>query len=101
MQLLRCLSVNAVKVRLPFHPFLLQTDDGEQEIFIDAVQSTGLDTAAYKAARGYSVEFGDTNGMGAVFDKYNLDAIAIPSEVATTPAAIVGWPIVSLLLFAY
>lgn len=34
--------------------------------------------------------------MQAVFDQYDLDVLAIPSEGrATTVAAITGWPIVS------
>ncbi len=42
---------------------------------------------------------GATNGIDAVLDQYGLDALVLPSEgYATAPAAIVGYPIVTVPL---
>lgn len=72
-----------------------------QEIFVRAVQTTGIDSKVYKAALKADQEIGGKRGLQYVFDHYKLDALAIPSEVSTTPAAIVGWPIATVPIGYY
>ncbi|KAL8280372.1 hypothetical protein RQP46_007289 [Phenoliferia psychrophenolica] len=75
--------------------------DGEccQETLVRAVQTTGKDTDFYKAARAADLDIGRTRGIDAVLKKYNLDALVLPSEgYATAPAAIAGYPIVTVPL---
>ena len=69
------------------------------EVFIDAVQSTPLTSQIYIDARAANLRLGATDGLEAVFDRFNLTVVAIPSSVASSIAAIVGWPIVRLSPF--
>lgn len=82
----------------------IEMPEGEccQEILITSVQTTGYDSLTYQQALAADKWLGDTNGLGAAFDAYGLDAIAIPAEgFATTPAAIVGWPIATVPIGYY
>ncbi|KAK4705108.1 amidase, partial [Phenoliferia sp. Uapishka_3] len=70
-----------------------------QQTLMRAVQTTGKDTQAYADARFADLDIGRTRGIDAVLKKYNLDALVLPSEgFATAPAAIAGYPIVTVPL---
>ena len=56
-----------------------------------SLETRGFDTAIYKDSLANDTRIGSTEGIDAVLEKYNLDALVLPSEgYATTPAAIVG-----------
>lgn len=62
------------------------------------MQSLPLTSQTYLDARAANLRLGATDGLEAVFNQFNLTVVAIPSSVASSIAAIVGWPIVRLLL---
>jgi amidase len=60
-------------------------------VFIASVQTTGIDTEEYQMALAENIRIGGKDGIDAVLNKYNLDALVVPSEgMATTPPALAG-----------
>jgi len=52
--------------------------------------TSGKDSAEYLLARANTFRLGATEGIDAVLDKYQLDALLLPAEDgATEPAAVV------------
>lgn len=68
------------------------------EQFMFAVQKLGTSSKMYRDLRDENKDLTD-RGLSAVFDEYQLDALVIPTEAkgSRTPAAIAGWPMVSLV----
>ncbi|KAL7414392.1 amidase signature domain-containing protein [Mrakia frigida] len=78
MLLSRCLKESAVR----------------RETNILSVMTMGKSSAEYLQARATTFRLGATEGIDAVLDKYQLDALLLPAEDgATGPAAVVGYPI--------
>jgi amidase len=84
-----------------------------QELFEQAQAKGGLDSAEYKAARAESLRLAGAEGIDAVVDKYQLDAIVAPTVGAawttdlvngdhilgggaSTSAAVAGYPHVTV-----
>lgn len=68
-------------------PFIL----GPQETNILSVMTMGKSSAEYLQARATTFRLGATEGIDAVLDKYQLDALLLPAEDgATGPAAVVS-----------
>lgn len=66
---------------------------------IDALQTRGTSDKIYQDAQAENKDLSDIRGLSAVFDKYKLDALVIPTMAnASLPAAIAGWPMVSPLI---
>jgi amidase len=58
---------------------------------VASVETTGVDTDLYRDSLANDTRLGSTQGIDAVLQQYNLDALVLPSEgLSTTPAAIVG-----------
>ncbi|KAH7928864.1 amidase signature enzyme [Leucogyrophana mollusca] len=68
----------------------------DQSQFITSEKMTVDD--AYYAALADDLDLGRTRGIDATLKKYNLDAIILPTEWASTPPAIAGYPIVAVPL---
>ncbi|KAG9124190.1 hypothetical protein FRC07_012490 [Ceratobasidium sp. 392] len=70
----------------------------DQSIFIDSQNTTGYDSKYYAALRA-DYELGRTRGIDAALKAHSLDALLLPSNGWTTsPAAIAGYPIVTVPL---
>ncbi|KAJ7888711.1 amidase signature enzyme [Mycena leptocephala] len=70
----------------------------DQSEFVQAEATNGFD-AEYFATLARNYDIGSTRGIDFVLKKFNLDAIVLPSHgFTTTPAAIVGYPIVTVPL---
>ncbi|KAJ7718054.1 amidase signature enzyme [Mycena metata] len=70
----------------------------DQSEFVQAEATNGFD-AEYIATLARNYDIGSTRGIDFVLKKFNLDAIVLPSHgFTTTPAAIVGYPIVTVPL---
>jgi amidase len=58
---------------------------------VASVQTTGVDTDEYQMALAENIRIGGKDGIDAVLNKYNLDALVVPSEgMSTTPPALAG-----------
>ncbi|KAH8097013.1 amidase signature enzyme [Cristinia sonorae] len=68
----------------------------DQSTFI-ASQNTTRDQAYFDALAA-DKDLGQTRGIDATLKKFRLDAILLPSNVASGPAAIAGYPIVTVPL---
>ncbi|EIN14649.1 amidase signature enzyme [Punctularia strigosozonata HHB-11173 SS5] len=71
-----------------------------QSTLIEAEATTGMNTA-YFAALAADKDLGATRGIDAALKQFNLDALVLPASVSTTPAAIAGYPIVTVPLGFY
>ncbi|KAJ7906225.1 amidase signature enzyme [Mycena leptocephala] len=70
----------------------------DQSEFVQAEATNGFD-AEYFATLARNYDIGSTRGIDFVLKKFNLDAIVLPSQgFTTTPAAVVGYPIVTVPL---
>ncbi|KAJ6522781.1 amidase signature enzyme [Mycena vulgaris] len=70
----------------------------DQAEFVRAEATNGFD-AEYFATLARNYDIGSTRGIDFVLKKFNLDAIVLPSHgFTTTPAAVVGYPIVTVPL---
>ncbi|KAJ7080950.1 amidase signature enzyme [Mycena belliarum] len=70
----------------------------DQSELIRSEATTGFD-ATYFAALAADHDLGSTRGIDFVLEKFKLDALVLPaSGFTTTPAAIVGYPIVTVPL---
>jgi amidase len=69
-----------------------------QEYFEAAAQTSGnLSDPAYLAARAQCLQLSRTDGIDAALERDQLDAIVAPSySLASTPAAVAGYPSLSL-----
>ncbi|KAJ4475830.1 amidase signature enzyme [Lentinula lateritia] len=68
-----------------------------QGILIDSEATNGRDEA-YGKALARSLELGATRGIDAALKEYKLDALVLPARNTTTPAAIAGYPTVTVPL---
>ncbi|KAH7930964.1 amidase signature enzyme [Leucogyrophana mollusca] len=68
----------------------------DQSQFITSEKTTVDD--AYYAALADDLDLGRTRGIDATLKKYNLDAIILPTDWASTPPAIAGYPAVTVPL---
>ncbi|KZT56008.1 amidase signature enzyme [Calocera cornea HHB12733] len=79
----------------------LPTNYSDQSIFIEAEATTGFNSSYYTALYD-DYALGRTNGIDAALKEYNLDALIMPSPGYTTvPAAIAGYPIITVPLGFY
>ncbi|KAG6895777.1 hypothetical protein C0992_012652 [Termitomyces sp. T32_za158] len=70
----------------------------DQSILIEAQATNGFD-AAYFASLAADHEMGGAQGIDAALQAHDLNALVLPSDgPTTTPAAIVGYPIVTVPL---
>ncbi|GLB40037.1 putative amidase [Lyophyllum shimeji] len=70
----------------------------DQSILVESEATSGLD-AAYFAALAADHELGRERGIDGALKAHNLDALVLPSDgFTTTPAAIAGYPIVTVPL---
>ncbi|KAH9912038.1 amidase signature enzyme [Fomitopsis serialis] len=73
----------------------------DQSELIASEATTGFNSTYY-AALAYDYEMGRTNGIDAALEMYDLDALVLPAPGFTTvPAAIAGYPIVTVPLGFY
>ncbi|KAH7873662.1 amidase signature enzyme [Lentinula edodes] len=68
-----------------------------QGILIDSEATNGRDEA-YGKALARNLELGATRGIDAALKEYKLDALVLPARDTTTPAAIAGYPTVTVPL---
>lgn len=82
------------------HPKLeLPPGRDNQDLFLAGQNTTNLNDPIYKNAVKADHDLGRTRGIDATLKKYNLDALIAPSEGYTTaPAAIAGYPIITVPL---
>ncbi|KAJ6469163.1 amidase signature enzyme [Mycena vitilis] len=74
------------------------TNFTDQSEFIRSEATTGFD-AEFFAALAADHDLGSTRGIDFVLQKFNLDALVLPAQgFTTTPAAVVGYPIVTVPL---
>ncbi|CAF3712850.1 unnamed protein product [Adineta steineri] len=70
-----------------------------QILFLMAQNTTNLQDPIYLNALNTSRNLGGRRGIDATLKKYNLDALIAPSEgFTTTPAAVAGYPIITVPL---
>jgi len=62
--------------------------------------TTGPD-AEYAKAAATNLEQGATNGIDAVMAQHKLDALVLPGSDGSTPAALAGYPIITVPLDFY
>ena len=61
------------------------------QIFIASVQTTGIKHELYQYSLAENIRIGATDGIDAALQKYNLDALALPTEgIGATPAGLAG-----------
>ncbi|KAJ7120177.1 amidase signature enzyme [Mycena epipterygia] len=73
----------------------------DQSEFIDAEATNGFD-ATFFAALAADHDLGSTRGIDFVLKKFDLDALVLPAHgLTTSPAAVVGYPIVTVPLGFY
>jgi hypothetical protein len=66
---------------------------------VASIQTTGIETEEYQMALAENIRIGGKDGIDAVLNKYNLDALVVPSEgMVTTPPALVGISNVDLIV---
>ncbi|RPD60677.1 amidase signature enzyme [Lentinus tigrinus ALCF2SS1-7] len=68
----------------------------DQSQFITS-ENTTVDQAFFDAVAA-DKDLGATRGIDATLQTFNLDAILLPTDVSSTPAAIAGYPIVTVPL---
>ncbi|KAJ8463583.1 hypothetical protein ONZ45_g17529 [Pleurotus djamor] len=68
----------------------------EDQSYLTESQATHGFNATYLAALRHNHDLGRTRGIDAVLRKYRLDALVVPANVASGPAAIAGYPIVTV-----
>ncbi|KAH7910400.1 amidase signature domain-containing protein [Hygrophoropsis aurantiaca] len=68
----------------------------DQSEFITSDKTT-VDEA-YHAALAEDLDLGRTRGIDATLKRYNLDAILLPTDCASKPPAIAGYPVVTVPL---
>ncbi|KAJ3851331.1 amidase signature enzyme [Lentinula lateritia] len=68
-----------------------------QGILIESEATNGRDEA-YGKALARNLELGATRGIDAALKEYKLDALVLPARDTTTPAAIAGYPTVTVPL---
>ncbi|KAJ8517688.1 hypothetical protein ONZ45_g5133 [Pleurotus djamor] len=68
----------------------------EDQSYLTESQATLGFNATYLAALRHNHDLGRTRGIDAVLRKYRLDALVVPANVASGPAAIAGYPIVTV-----
>ncbi|KZT58850.1 amidase signature enzyme [Calocera cornea HHB12733] len=74
----------------------------DQTRWLQANVTNGQDNSTYLAAVWLDYYIGRVNGIHATLDKYNCDAIVLPTEgVTTTIAALGGCPIITVPLSYY
>ncbi|KAJ8082280.1 hypothetical protein AAF712_001743 [Marasmius tenuissimus] len=78
----------------------LPQDYDDQSRLIASEATTGCDEEYLKATTT-SLEQGTTNGIDAVMTKHKLDALVLPGSDGSTPAALAGYPIVTVPLDFY
>jgi amidase len=67
--------------------------------FIAAQNTTNLQDLIYTNAVVANRDLGGIRGIDATLKKYNLEALIAPSEgITSTPAAIAGYPVISVPL---
>lgn len=67
--------------------------------FIAAQNTTNLQDLIYTNAVVANRDLGGIRGIDATLKKYNLEALITPSEgITSTPAAIAGYPVISVPL---
>ncbi|KZT01569.1 amidase signature enzyme [Laetiporus sulphureus 93-53] len=72
-----------------------------QSILIESETTNGFNSTYY-AALAYDKEMGAINGIDAALQMYELDALVLPAPgYTTTPAAIAGYPIVTVPMGFY
>ncbi|KAF9078324.1 amidase signature enzyme [Rhodocollybia butyracea] len=77
------------------------TNFTDQSEFIESEATTGMN-AQYFASLAFDRELGATSGIDAALKENNLDALLLPAGGLTTvPAAIAGYPIVTVPLGFY
>ena len=55
------------------------------------MQTTGVDTDAYRQSLARNIRLGATEGIDAALEEFNLDALVLPSEgLSFVPAALAG-----------
>ncbi|KAJ7215196.1 amidase signature enzyme [Mycena rebaudengoi] len=80
------------------NPELEEPTGFEDQSQLIAAEATNVD-AAYFAALAFDHELGSTRGIDFALKKHKLDALVLPAPGFTTsPAAIVGYPIVTVPL---
>ncbi|KAJ7628830.1 amidase signature enzyme [Roridomyces roridus] len=80
------------------HPELEKPEGFEdQTSLINMNASNGFD-AEYFAGRARNHDMGSTRGIDFVLNQFGLDALVSPSAFVTTPAAVVGYPLVTVPL---
>ncbi|KAJ3983326.1 amidase signature enzyme [Lentinula detonsa] len=80
------------------HPELeLPEGYSDQSKLIQCQATNGRDEA-YGKALARNLELGATRGIDAVLKEYNLDALVLPAKDTHTPAAIAGYPTVTVPL---
>lgn len=61
------------------------------QIFIASVQTTGIKHELYQYSLAENIRIGATEGIDAALQKYNLDALVLPTEgIGATPAGLAG-----------
>ena len=61
------------------------------QIFIASVQTTGIKHELYQYSLAENIRIGATDGIDAALQKYNLDALVLPTEgIGATPAGLAG-----------
>ncbi|THU98504.1 amidase signature enzyme [Dendrothele bispora CBS 962.96] len=78
----------------------LELPEHYQDHFIRSEGTNGRDKA-YGKALAQNLEAGATRGIDAALKEHNLDALVLPSEETHTPAALAGYPIVTVPLGFY
>ncbi|KDQ59509.1 hypothetical protein JAAARDRAFT_205546 [Jaapia argillacea MUCL 33604] len=74
------------------------TNYTSQSILIASEATTGYNSTFYEAL-AFDRELGGSRGIDAAISMYNLDALVLPANArVTVPAAIVGYPIVTVPL---
>jgi len=73
----------------------------DQSELIESQQTNGMNSTYFQAL-AFDKELGGTNGIDAVLKMHNLDALILPAPGLTTvPAAIAGYPIITVPLGFY
>ncbi|KAF5372557.1 hypothetical protein D9758_005186 [Tetrapyrgos nigripes] len=69
----------------------------QQDLLIECDATSGRDEA-YGKALARNLEAGATRGIDAALKEHNLDALVLPADGTSTPAALAGYPIVTVPL---
>ncbi|KAJ8517705.1 hypothetical protein ONZ45_g5131 [Pleurotus djamor] len=80
------------------HPELEEPPQFTDQSDLIAAQATNGFTTAFAQALSSNHDLGRTRGIDAALQNNNLDALVMPASVASGPAAIAGYPIVTVPL---